>query len=235
MSLVPTITLHDTQGTHWQMGKAKDQAFKRCPKVLEMLSGELWTVSCSSSRALVRGLALREQALGAECSALWAWPPAPHLVMWLGQPVTYPGSLVHHLKMRPSQQCSEVTLSQEFSEGKTSTQQGLRCQASCVDRCWELSFTREVCAQASAPHLPDPYYHPTMEGILGIPFPINEENSGREMKQWLESSRWDQGWNPGSPGARPWLPATTHCHSHTATAAEAEKQGTEARAWAKWK
>ena len=72
-----------------------------------------------------------------------------------------------------------------------------------------------------------------MEGILGIPFPINEENSGREMKQWLESSRWDQGWNPGSPGARPWLPATTHCHSHTATAAEAEKQGTEARAWAK--
>lgn len=81
MSLVPTITLHDTQGTHWQMGKAKDQAFKRRPKVLEMLSGELWMVSCSSARALVRGLALREQALGAECSALWAWPPAPHLVM----------------------------------------------------------------------------------------------------------------------------------------------------------
>lgn len=54
------------------------------------------------------------------------------------------------------------------------------------------------------------------------------------MKQWLESSsRWDQGWNPGSPGVRPWLPATTHCHSHMATAAEAEKQGTEARAWAK--
>ena len=51
------------------------------------------------------------------------------------------------------------------------------------------------------------------------------------MKQWLESSRWHQGWNPG----RPWLPATTHCHSHTATAAEAEKQGTEARAWEKQK
>ena len=51
------------------------------------------------------------------------------------------------------------------------------------------------------------------------------------MKQWLESSRWHQGWNPG----RPWLPATTPCHSHTATAAEAEKQGTEARAWEKRK
>lgn len=54
------------------------------PKVLEMLSGELWMASCSSARALVRGLALREQALGAECSALWAGATAPHLSCGLG-------------------------------------------------------------------------------------------------------------------------------------------------------
>ena len=163
MSLVPAITLNDRQGRdndlYWQTGKAKDQAFKRHPKVLEMLSGELWTASCSPARALVRGLALREPGTRGRvpCTPGVSSGSSPAHVAWAVSDLS--GSLVHHLKMRPSQECSEVT-PQEFSEGKTSTQQGHRCQESRVDRCWELSFTKEICAQARVPRLPDPYNHP---------------------------------------------------------------------------
>lgn len=107
--------------------KAKDPGTQESvPKVLEMLSGELWTASCSSRRALVRGPpGPQKQALGAECSALWAWAHAPHLSCGLGSQWPILGLWFTIWKWDLLSSATRLTLSQGFLREKIL---GLRCQ-----------------------------------------------------------------------------------------------------------